>query len=121
MNNSASLIQQRAVLSEKCASMPLILYADNGSAMKGSTLSTKLNSLGISPSHILPRVSNANPYSEALFRTCKYHPQFPINGFDQIEDARQWVHHFVRWYKGEYRHSEICSVTSAQSQTSRLH
>ncbi|WP_373962438.1 transposase [Oligella urethralis] len=97
MNNSATLIQ-RAVLREKCAHKPLVLHADNGSAMKGSTLYAKLDSLGITPSHSRPRVSNDNAYSESLFRTCKYHPRFPTNGFNQIEDARQWVHHFVRWY-----------------------
>lgn len=113
MNNSATLIQ-RAVLREKCAHKPLVLHADNGSAMKGSTLYAKLDSLGITPSHSRPRVSNDNAYSESLFRTCKYHPRFPTNGFNQIEDARQWVHHFVRWYNQEHRHSQIRYVTPAQ-------
>ena len=45
---------------------------------------------------------------------CKYHPRFPTNGFNQIEDARQWVHHFVRWYNEEHRHSQIRYVTPAQ-------
>ena len=82
--------------------------------MKGSTLYAKLDSLGITPSHSRPRVSNDNAYSESLFRTCKYHPRFPTNGFNQIEDARQWVHHFVRWYNEEHRHSQIRYVTPAQ-------
>ena len=43
--------------------------------MKASTMTAKLLDLWITASHSRPRVSNDNPYSEALFRTCKYRPQ----------------------------------------------
>ena len=58
-----------------------------------------------------PRVSNDNPFSEALFRTCKYRPDWPARGFASIEAARNWVQGFVRWYNGENRHSAIRFVT----------
>jgi transposase InsO family protein len=49
---------------------PLVLHAANGSAQKGNTLLATLQALGIVPSHSRPRVSDDNPCSEALFRTC---------------------------------------------------
>ncbi|WP_133256774.1 hypothetical protein [Nitrincola tibetensis] len=36
-------------------------------------------------SHSRPRVSNDNPYSESLFRTVKYCPSWPSEGFASIE------------------------------------
>lgn len=64
----------RTVLSERCIDQPLVLDADNGSPMKGETLLETLYRLGIATSYSRPRTSNDNPYSEALFRTCKYCP-----------------------------------------------
>ncbi|WP_143006973.1 transposase [Paenibacillus tianmuensis] len=49
--------------------------------MKGATLLETLYSLGITPSRSRPRASNNNPYAESVFRTCKYRPQYPANGF----------------------------------------
>jgi len=53
----------------------LVLHADNGGPMKGSTMKATLQRLGVVPSFSRPRVSDDNPYSEALFRTMKYRPQ----------------------------------------------
>ncbi len=61
-----------------------------------------------------PRVSNDNPFSEALFRTCKYVPDWPTRGFATLEEARLWVQSFVRWYNLEHRHSAIRFVTPDQ-------
>jgi putative transposase len=47
----------------------LVLHSDNGSPMKGATMLSTLQRLGIVPSFSRPRVSNDNPYSESLFRT----------------------------------------------------
>ena len=113
MEHSARVVQ-RAVLREQCGHRPLVLHGDNGPAMKGATLNAKLEMLGVTPSHSRARVSNDNAYSEALFRTCKYHPDFPVEGFVDITAARQWVKRFVRWYNTEHRHSEIKYVTPAQ-------
>jgi putative transposase len=51
----------------------------------------KMYDLGVTPSHSRPRVSDDNPYSESLFRTLKYCPQWPQNGFADLEAARVWV------------------------------
>ncbi|EMY2016282.1 transposase, partial [Salmonella enterica] len=57
------------------------------------------------------RVSNDNPYSESLFRTLKYCPWWPENGFRTIDDVRAWINRFVNWYNLEHKHSGIKYVT----------
>lgn len=111
--HAADLIS-RTVLAERCAGEPLVLHADNGSIQRGQTLLRKLEQLGIEPSHSRPRVSNDNAYSESLFRTCKYRPDYPVDGFESIEAARVWMLRFVHWYNEVHRHSGIRYVTPAQ-------
>ena len=53
------------------------LHSDNGSPMKGATMLATLERLGVIPSFSRPAVSNDNPYSESLFKTLKYCPQYP--------------------------------------------
>jgi len=91
----AADLVQRAVISEKCCGQTLVLHSDNGAPMKSSTLLAKLYDLGITPSRGRPRVSNDNPYSESLFRTLKYCPQWPAKEFVNIDEARAWVSEFV--------------------------
>ena len=109
----AATLVQKAVLSEGCALNPPVLHADNGGPQKGFTMKAKLESLGIMASYSRPRVSNDNPYSEALFRTVKYRPAYPVKGFLSIDDARKWTSAFVRWYNHEHLHSAIKFVTPA--------
>ena len=52
--------------------------------------------------------------SESLFRTTKYRPDFPHEGFDSMDHARQWCAQFVRWYNDEHKHSSIKFVIPAQ-------
>jgi putative transposase len=73
-----------------------------------------MEALGIVASHSRPRISNDNPFSEALFKTLKYWPQWPRKGFASMEMARQWVQRFMQWYSHEHRHSGIRFVTPAQ-------
>jgi len=110
----ASELIQRAVMVEGCCKKPLVLHSDNGAPMKSSTLLAKLYELGITPSRGRPRVSNDNPYSESLFRTLKYCPQWPNKGFADIDEARLWVAEFIGWYNNEHRHSRISFVTPSQ-------
>ncbi len=110
----AAALIQRAVLAERCFRKPLVLHADNGSPMKSQTMQAKLYDLGIVSSHSRPRVSNDNPYSESLFRTLKYCPQWPPRGFESVKAARKWVGLFVHWYNEEHRHSQIRFVTPGQ-------
>ncbi len=85
--------------------------AHNASPFKGATLLETLHALEITPSFSRPRVSNDNALSEALFRTCKYVPDYPVNGFECLQASQRWVQHFVRWYNTEHRHSAIRFVT----------
>jgi transposase InsO family protein len=91
----------------------LNLHSDNGGPMKGSTMLATLQQLGIVASFSRPSVSDDNPYSEALFRTLKYRPEYPKKPFESLEAARAWVAGFVRWYNTEHLHSGIKFVTPA--------
>lgn len=110
----AAEVVRRAVLAERCLDQPLVLHADNGSPMKGETLLETLYRLGIATSYNRPRTSNDNPYSEALFRTCKYRPDYPAGGFDELNQARAWMQQFVDFYNEQHRHSAIRFVTPMQ-------
>lgn len=110
----AAALLQRSVICERCWQQPLVLHSDNGAPMKSVTLLTKMNDLGVTPSRGRPRVSNDNPYSESLFRTVKYCPQWPAEGFASLEAARQWVRDFMNWYNEEHRHSRIRFVTPGE-------
>ena len=60
------------------------LHSDNGSPMKGATMVATLQQLGVIPSFSRPSVSNDNPYSESLFRTLKYRPDYPEQPFSGL-------------------------------------
>ncbi len=92
----------------------VILHSDNGSPMKGATMLATLQELGIVPSFSRPSVSNDNAYSESLFRTLKYRPEYPSNPFEDLSAARLWVQSFVDWYNREHLHSSINFVTPDQ-------
>ncbi|MFN3847198.1 MAG: IS3 family transposase [Paracoccaceae bacterium] len=109
----AAMLIRKAVLAEGCTLRPLVLHADNGSPMKGATMKTTMEKLGIIASYSRPRVSNDNPFSEALFRTCKYRPDWPNKGFATKDDAQAWVKSFANWYNSEHLHSAIRFVTPA--------
>ena len=109
---AAQLIEQ-AVRREGVPHGVLVVHQDNGSPMKGSTYVAKLQELGIKPSYSRPGVSDDNAYAESLFRTCKYRPDFP-GAFATLDEARQWVLHFTRWYNHEHKHRNLKFVSPAQ-------
>ncbi|KKL98831.1 hypothetical protein LCGC14_1820490 [marine sediment metagenome] len=90
------------------------LHSDNGSPMKGATMLATLQNLGIMPSLSRPSVSDDNPYSESLFRTLKYRPDYPDKPFNNLQAARTWVEGFADWYNHKHLHSGIQFVTPAQ-------
>jgi transposase InsO family protein len=92
----------------------LVIHSDNGAPMKAATLLAFLQVIGVVPSFSRPSVSNDNPYSEALFRTTKYRPEFPRKPFASLEQARSWAAWFTDWYNTEHRHSAIKFVTPQQ-------
>jgi putative transposase len=101
-------------LREKVKRHQVTLHSDNGSPMKGATMLATLQELGVMPSFSRPSVSNDNPYSESIFRTLKYRPEYPEKAFKDIDDARKWVSEFEKWYNDEHRHSGIKFVTPSQ-------
>jgi putative transposase len=106
------------LLDELCATdgldpTSLVVHQDNGAPMKGATFKATMDRLGITASFSRPRVSDDNPFSEALYRTMKYRPCYPTKPFESLEQARLWVERFVAWYNHEHLHSAIGFVTPA--------
>jgi transposase InsO family protein len=89
----------------------IVLHSDNGGPMRGATMLATLQWLGVVPSYSRPRVSNDNPFSEALFRTLKYQTYLPYTPFASLDDARGWCARFVHWYNQEHLHSALRFVT----------
>ena len=89
----------------------LTTHADNGGPMKGATMLVTMQKLGVIPSFSRPSVSNDNPFSESLFKTLKYCPEYPTKPFESVQAATAWVESFVRWYNTEHLHSGIKFVT----------
>jgi len=88
----------------------LTLHADRGSSMKSTTVGQLLADLGVTKTHSRPHVSNDNPYSESVFKTLKYRPDFP-ECFGCIEDARNFCRDFFNWYNKDHKHSGIAWLT----------
>jgi transposase InsO family protein len=107
---SSDLIE-RCCINQDIPSNQVSLHSDNGSPMKGATMLSTLQRLGVIPSFSRPRVSNDNPYSESLFKTLKYCPQYPSKPFCSLQEAHAWVDNFTRWYNTRHLHSEIRFVT----------
>ena len=110
----AEYLIRKATLSQGIAGRPLVLHSDNGSPMKAATFQATLEKLGIQSFFSRPRVSNDNPYSEALFKTMKYRLKYPSKGFPSLEEARKWVEKFARWYNYIHLHSGINFITPYQ-------
>lgn len=112
----AAQLLKRTALAEgiHSAAHKPVLHGDNGAALKATTVLAMLQWLGVAPSYSRPRVSDDNAFVESLFRTAKYRPGFPREGFDDLEAARRWAQAFVAWYNDEHRHSGLRYVAPAQ-------
>ncbi len=91
----------------------LTLHSDRGSPMTAKCTAQLLADLGVTQSLGRPRVSNDNPYSEAHFKTVKYHPGFP-GRFGCIEEAKDFCREFFQWYNTQHRHGGIGLLTPEQ-------
>ncbi len=112
----AAHLVRRTALAEgiaACASKP-VLHGDNGATLKATTVLAMLHWLGVKPSYSRPRVSDDNAFAESLFRTAKYRPEFPADGFVDLDGARAWAVRFTHWYNFEHKHSGIRYVSPAQ-------
>lgn len=88
----------------------LTLHSDRGAPMTAKCTAQLLADLGIVRSLSRPQVSNDNPFSEAQFKTLKYHPGYPRR-FASKDDAHAYCRRFFPWYNGEHRHGGIAMLT----------
>ena len=91
----------------------LTLHADRGAPMKSKPVAALLHDLQVGQSHSRPHVSNDNPFSEAGFKTLKYHPNFPAR-FDSLSEARDFCASYFAWYNDQHHHTGIALLTPAQ-------
>jgi putative transposase len=97
----------------------LISHSDRGAPMTSQSLALKYAELGVTPSRSRPRVSDDNPFSEAQFKTTKYHPSYP-DAFVDERHARRHFENFFRWYNHEHRHGGIATLTPADVHLGRV-
>jgi putative transposase len=88
----------------------LTLHSDRGSPMTSKCTAQLLADLGVTRSLSRPQVSDDNPFSEAQFKTLKYHPGFP-GRFTGIDHATGHCRSFFPWYNTEHRHGGISMLT----------
>lgn len=111
----ASLAEQ--LVTETCvrqliARDQLHLHSDRGAPMKAKSMQQLLKDLGIAQSLSRPRLPDDNPFSEAQFKTAKYHATFP-GRFDTLQDVRQWGQTFFAWYNYAHHHTALGLLTPA--------
>ncbi|MCB9740466.1 MAG: IS3 family transposase [Deltaproteobacteria bacterium] len=105
------------LIEETCARHGIVpgdmtLHSDRGSPMTAKCTAQLLADLGVTRSQSRPEVSDDNPYSEAGFKTLKYHPGFP-NRFAGFDAALSHCRTFFPWYCDEHRHGGIAMLTPA--------
>lgn len=88
----------------------LTLHADRGPVQTAKPVAMLLADLGVTKSHSRPYTSSDNPYSEAQFKTLKYHATFPSR-FGSLEDGRVFSREFLSWYNNEHRHSSLAYLS----------
>ena len=73
------------------------------------------------PQHLPHRLArNDNPFSEAQFKTLKYHPSFP-GRFHDLTAAIAFCRSFFPWYNTEHRHAGIAMLTPDDVHHHRAH
>lgn len=97
----------------------LTAHADNGSPMVSIALAQLFANLGITKTHSRPYTSNDNPFSEALFKTTKYMPEFPER-FESLREATGTMREFFDWYNEEHRHGGIGMYTPSDVHHARV-
>lgn len=116
----AERLIQDTCIKQNILSEQLTIHADRGTSMRSKLVAQLLADMGITKTHSRPHTSNDNPYSEAQFKTMKYHHTFP-KSFGCIEDAQLFLRGFFTWYNYEHKHSGIGYVTPADLHTGKAH
>ena len=106
---AARLIEQ-SCLKQAIQPQVLTLHSDRGSPMTAKCTAQLLADLGVTRSLGRPQLSDDNPFSEAQFKTLKYHPGFP-GRFEDIHAAVAFCRTFFPWYNREHRHAGIAMLT----------
>lgn len=88
----------------------LTLHSDRGAPMTAKCTAQLLADLGVTRSLSRPQVSNDNPFSEAQFKTLKYHPGYPRR-FASKDAALAYCRRFFPWYNEHHRHGGIALLT----------
>ena len=88
----------------------LTVHSDRGKSMRAKGVLDLLTDLKVQRSYSRPHVSDDNPYSEAQFKTIKYHSTYPER-FGSPEDARSYFGGLLGWYNTLHRHSGIAFMT----------
>ncbi len=88
----------------------LVMHSDRGSPMTSKCTAQLYADLGVTRSLSRPQVSDDNPFSEAQFKTLKYHPGFPGHSLG-IDHATSHCRSFFPWYNTEHRHGGISMLT----------
>jgi len=123
----ASLAEQlitQACVRQLIARDQLTVHSDRGAPTRtcgGAGVTAKsmqqlLADLGVTQSLSRPRLPDDNPYSEAQFKTTKYHPTFP-DRFASLLEARTWGQTFFRWYNYAHHHTALGLMTPAAVHT----
>ena len=102
---AARLIEQTC-LKQGIEPQTLTLHSDRGAPMTSKCTAQLLADLGVTRSLSRPQVSDDNPFSEAQFKTLKYHPGFP-GRFDDITAATVFCRSF---FPPDYAPSSSCSA-----------
>ena len=105
---------RRTLIEETCLKQGiepqvLTLHSDRGAPMTSKCTAQLLADLGVTRSLSRPQVSDDNPFSEAQFKTLKYHPGFPCR-FEDITAAIAFCRSFFPWYNTEHRHAGIAML-----------
>jgi len=108
----AQTLFKHGVRTQQLEANRLTVHADNGSAMKSHGLAAVFENLGVARSFSRPRVSNDNAFSEAQFKTVKYHPGYP-GRFESLHTAQEYFEKFFAWYNHEHHHSGLAMFTPA--------
>jgi putative transposase len=98
----------------------LHLHSDRGGPMTAKSLALLFADLGVRPSLARPHTPDDNPYSEAQFKTAKYHPTFP-DRFGSLLDARAWGRQFFDWYNYQHHHTGLGLMTPAAVHLGQAH
>ena len=106
----ASRLIEQSCLKQGIEPQVLTLHSDRGAPMTSKCTAQLLADLGITRSLSRPRVSDDNPFSEAQFKTLKYHPGFP-GRFADLAAATAFCRSFFPWYNTEHRHGGIAMLT----------